>query len=318
MKNLYVDKIKPGMKVEDIFMLKNIKDEWFLMDKKGTIKTVKSDLVKEELKDGIVVKVTGVAIAIKNELTVKLSAFTVAEEGTYNITDFCSAITEEKKEEYKTGIRALMKNIKHVGYRTLVENCLTEDVLERLGTITIPGEVWGCYQGAPLASTCIVPYMACGSSNSFEKRGNGISHKPIDQDMLLTAALLHEFARGVYVDETDPERKSLIGVTMHYFSLLVVKLQERRVGLEEILSELDFAKLINCLEVSVTRSATCSVSREGMFLRSIISVYHEVDAYDWQVLLKPEEEGREYYYSTRIGCYVVNSSSSGGDMNDGN
>lgn len=306
MKNLYADGLKAGSKVEKVpFLVKEENGTYFLTDKKGKVRAKKNQDKLEFFAD-VVCLISGVVLVEKTELYVHVTQCSVAQESDYNILDFYGALTPEKISDYKRDICSLISNIEHPGYKELVDSCLTDELLDRLGSITVPGDYWGNYRGAPLAATCQIPYMACGAAHSFSKRANGLSHKDINQSLLLTAGLLHEFARGIYVDEADPERKSYVGVTVNYFALLVMELMKVRSSIpDNILSDEDFAMLVNCLEVSVTHSSTRCVSREGKILRSVIAFYREIDAYDWQVLAKPVPEGEGYYFSTEVGCYIL-------------
>lgn len=307
MKKLFTNNLVSGEKfVKEAFLVKRIDDQLYFSDRKGKAKANIAPNKKITLTPETIYLVSGSILPIGNECVLFISDAKEAEEGEYNPIDIYGALPEEKILEYKKEIRTLIGKIKHKGYQALVRVCLTDEVLERLSNITIPGETWGNYCGAPLAALSQVPFMACGCACSFVKRANGISHKEIDQDLLLTAGLLHEYARSAFVDTDNAERKSHIGIIMNHFALLVVMLERAKMQIEEgLLSEEAYALLINALEVSITRSATCAISREGMILRSIINLYHEIDAYDWQVILKPVDEGEGYYYSNKIDCYIV-------------
>ncbi len=224
----------------------------------------------------------------------------------YLPAELFSGLTQEKKDTYITLIKEIRTKIKHAGYLSLANACLTDENLRRLGELPATHGYYGNYLGGALAATCTVTYMVTSSMAAYVNKGNGITTTAPGWNVLLTAALLHAFGRIDYCDATDPFKKSARGVAMNYFSTLQHSIEAVIFENNLQLDDQDIANLLNVLSVGVTnRTDTKAVSKDGTILRHILRLYGECDAIDYQLSNYSAVEGEEYFYSKQLSRYLL-------------
>lgn len=221
-------------------------------------------------------------------------------------SELFSGISEEKKKEYYQFIKDARTKITHAGYGALVDACLTDENLRRLGNLPATLNFYGTYMGGALAAAVGVTYMSMSSMASYVRRGNGFTTQNPGWNVLLTASLLHSFGCITYFDENDPFKKSARGVTMNYFSSLQYALEEVIFRENIPLTEQELANLLNVLNVAVAgRTSTKAVSKDGAVLRGNLILYGECDAIDWALANHETEEEEEFFYSKKLSRYLL-------------
>jgi hypothetical protein len=142
---------------------------------------------------------------------------------------------------------------------------------------------------------------------AYVHKGNGITTRMPDWDLMLCATLLHAYGRIDYCSDIDPFKKSARGVAMNYMSTLQHAIETVIIKDGIGLSEQEIANLLNILSVSVTtKTDTRAVSKEGAIVRYVLRLYAECDAIDYQLANHTPEEGEEYFYSRRLSRYLMN------------
>lgn len=268
-------------------------------------KIILGDFIPRE-HTGEVLNISASVLVDKRNPLVVVKGFAVTSN--YLPAELYSGIGEEKKKEFINLINAVKPKLSNKGYLALVNACLTNDNLEKLGTLPATHGYYGCYAGGALAATVSVTYMLMSSMAAYVHKGNGITTQPPNWNVLLTAALLHAFGRIDYCDSSDPFKKSARGVTMNYFSTLQHSIETNIFANKIELSDQEIANLLNVLAVAVsTRTDTKAVSKDGAILRSIIRLYGDCDAIDYQIANHAAEEGEEYYYDRKLSRYLLTS-----------
>lgn len=253
---------------------------------------------------GQVVKVSAVVFAEKRLPLLVVKSIAMATD--FLPAEVFSGISQEKKDEFISLIKDAIAKVKTPSYKALLDACLTDVNLSKLGGLPATHGYYGAYVGGALAATCTVTYMVMSATSSYVKRGNGITTAPPGWNVLLTASLLHAFGRIEYCDANDPFKKSARGVSMNYFSTLQHSI-ESVIFKENIpISEVELASLLNVLAVAVAgKTDTKAVSKDGSILRSILYLYGECDAIDYQVANHTAEDDEEYFYSRKLKRYLV-------------
>lgn len=320
MKKIFIQDMATGnILLKEPFVINEITEDRkvirvLLSDRTGMVDAVllKNDnsslaLVKENL--GGVFLITGPVLKKDGQVKVrevKIREIEIAHK--FLPHELYEGLTNEKKQDYISEIKALFNKVIHKGYRSLLDACLSDDVLNKLAEYPATHGFYGVYIGGALAATCTVTYMAINCAVAYVKRGNGISTQPPDWSLLITASLLHQVGRLAFFDPNDPFKKSPRGVAMNYFSTLQSLLEEVIREHEIPLTEMEIAMLLNVLNVATSnRTSTRSVSKDGTILRSVLRLYGECDAYDWCVANAEVDEGATYVYDGHTNRYYLSS-----------
>lgn len=320
MKKLFVKDLKIGMPIlNELFCIKEFSAEkgtFILTDRSGSVDALlvePTDALLELIQTNIgsVFEVSGAVLNNPSQTTalsclVKVRELSLASE--FRPEDIFDGISPERVEFYIQQINAAKENIHHKGYRQLVDYCLSEETLRKLGNYPATHAFYGVYVGGALAATCSVTWMCMNCLASYVKRGNGISTQPPDWSLLVSAGLLHQIGRLKYFDENDPFKKSTRGVILNYFSTLQSTIEDAIRCNNFELSEEDIAKLLNTLNVATSgRTDTKAITKDGTVLRYILHLYSECDAYDWLSANHVKAEGETFYYDTTLRRYVLTS-----------
>lgn len=285
-------------------------------DRSGTVagsisKTVLEDMLLSE-HVGKVFSLTASVLVEKKEPLVVVRELSLTDN--YLPAEIYSGLDEAKKAEFVELIRSAMARFTHKGYLSLVEHCLTDETLAKMGTIPATHGYYGCYVGGALAATVAVTYMMMSSMASYVNKGNGITTKAPNWNVLLAGTLLFCYGRIDYCEENDPFKKSARGVAMNYFSTLQHAIETVIYRHNIDLTEQEIANLLNVLAVAVsTKTDTKAVSKDGVILRHIVRLYGECDAVDFQMANHSAEEGEEYFYSRKLSRYLLTSTEREGE-----
>lgn len=305
-KKIFANQIKSGTCIEhEPFLIKYNGNDLVVSDKTGECHAyvVVPDMLEDKI--GKVCFVKGISITQNGITNLGIQMLEVAETDNYVKTDIFGALSPETIQEYKGYIRYAIEHVQHIGYHSLLQTLITDEYLNTAATLPIPDQTYGKYGGASLASICQMAYMTSACAGAYFNKGNKLTHTAFDRDLLLTASLLLEYGRKDFCDPNDPFQKSRMGVTLNYFPILLLSLQKAMDGCGTVLEDEEFGKLINCLEVTVTNSSTRSITREGTILRSVYSLYKELDTYDWYFASYGEPQESEYYYSSLLNKYIM-------------
>lgn len=224
----------------------------------------------------------------------------------YLPTDLYSGLSQEKKDEYIQLIKDVRAKITNESYLALIDACLTDENLKRLGELPATHNDYGVYLGGALAATCSVTYMVMSVMAAYVKKGNGITTTAPGWNVLLTAALLHAFGRIDYCKSSDPFKKTRRGVTMNYFSTLQHSIENVIFKNDISISEDHIASLLNVLAVAVSKKTEVrSVSKDGVVLRSVLRLYGECEAIDYAMANYTPTEDEDFFYAKGLRRFLV-------------
>ena len=310
MKTKYANTIVIGEEILDqAFCVKKawpVKDgraELILSDKTGEIKASIPFQETDRLSDYVdkIIKVSGVILNEKRTPYIKVKSVVPAQPGDYLSIDIFDGLTHEKKKYYMSDIIELKAHVNHAGYRLLLDTALTDEVLKWLGTSPATHDYYGIYVGGALAATDTVTRMVVSSMASYVGRGNGVTTKPPEWDVLITASLLHTYGLIKYYDPEDAFQKSPIGIATGYFSSLQSSIEEIIWKNNIRITEQEIANLLNILNVAVSgKAGTKAVSKNGAILRGILSLYAKCDAIDWELANCSTEDNKVFIYSAKF------------------
>lgn len=313
MKQIYANQMVFGTELnKQPFYLKKITElpgnqaSVTLSDKTGTVEGFVQDIsllagVSQHI--GKAVSVSGRVMPEKR--MPKLYILNLQLTTDYTPSDLNGGLEPERAAELIAMIKEVRKKITHAGYLQLIDNCLTDEVLQQYAKLPATHGLYGTYLGGALAATCTVTYMVMSSMAAYVKRGNGFSTKPPKWNVLLTASLLHAYGMIDYCDASDPFRKTARGVVMDYFSTLQHSLESVIIRKNIPLTDMEIANLLNILNVAVSRKTSSrSVSKDGAILRSILFLYGECDRIDMEIQNHQVTEGEEFFYSPKLNRYL--------------
>lgn len=278
-----------------------------LSDNSGVVLASMSHTLLEnvsDIKEGVVVNVSGVVLNDGKALMLRIKDISLCTN--FVPTEFFQGISVEQRELCKKDILLLKDSLTHPGYKQLVEECLTDSALNRMAEIPATLGLYGKYAGGALVATNAIARMVMSSMASYTKRGNSFTTTAPQWNVLTCASLLFLYGNIEYFTPTPPFRKTTIGVQMGYFSLLQ-KMIESTIQKHNIaLSDDELARLYNILKVSVEdKTSVKATSKDGAILRNIILLYSDCDSFDWDNATHVSEEDESYYYSPKLGRYVV-------------
>jgi len=315
MKTKFVNTIVIGEEIlEQAFCVKKagpVKDgraELILSDKTGEIKASIPLQEADRLSDYVnkIIKVSGVILNEKRTPYIKVKSVVLAQPCDYRSIDIFNGLTHEKMEYYISDIIELKEHVNHAGYRRLLDAALTDEVLKKLGASPATHDYYGIYVGGALAATDAVTRMVVSSMASYVGRGNGVTTKPPEWDVLITASLLHTYGLIKYYDSEDAFKKSPIGIATDYYSSLQSSIEEIIWKNNIRITEQEIANLLNILNVAVSgKTGTKAVSKNGTILRGILSLYAKCDAIDWELANCGTEENKVFYYSAKFRQYLM-------------
>lgn len=291
MSKKFVKDLVVGESVNDVYILSELSEDKngdysiTLSDKTGTINGLLPKSCFSRGMDTLVgAPVTFCGIVTNMGKSPYLKCRSLAIATCYKMSELVSGLSPAKKEEYIAIIRSIQEYIKNPHYKSLVDVCLTDEVLEKLATLPATLASYGRYAGGALASCAVISDMAVYIGKIYWKLGNGIYSRDFQWSLLLTAALLHTYGNIRYITADVPFKKTDVGNSMGLLAILQQSLQEICVSKQLTITDEEFADLINTLHASIYGTSSIkAVNKEGVMLRHIISLYNECDVFDHEV-----------------------------------
>lgn len=300
MSKKFIKDLVVGESLNEVFILKSISTDRnndysiVLADKTGEINGYIPKACYSASIDTLVgnpVMFNGIVSNMGKSPYLKCRSISVATS--FKMSDLMYGLPEEKKEAYKVIIRTIQAYVKNPHYKALVDSCLTDEVLDKLGILPATLSSYGKYPGGALASCAVVSDMAVHMGKIYLNLGNGIYTKDFQWSLLLTAALLHTYGNIRFITNEVPFKKTDIGNCMGLLAILQQSLQELCVKEQIPLTDEEFADLINTLHASIYASSPIkAVNKEGVMLRHIISLFNECDVFDCEVANTDFGEGK--------------------------
>lgn len=250
-----------------------------------------------------------------DSVILKVSSIREAQAGEVSQADVSTpGISAEVVNTCKEHLAKVVKLISHDGYRQLVWKCMTAENIDKLSKLPATLDRQGRFPGGALVQTSVVSVLVYYMMYFSFVLGNGIYTRGFSSDVLLTAALLHQF--GVlefYKEHTNGKvRKTPSGLNYGYF-LTLERMLTDIVKRENIpLTEFELSALFNILGSADRKiRGLRAVSKEGELLNCAISTYERLDIYDAEYArlskLNLEEElgnREEYGYSELLDCQI--------------
>jgi len=291
MSKKFVKDLVVGESVSDVFILTALSEDKngdysiTLSDRTGTINgLLPKNCFSRGMETFVDAPVMFCGIVTNMGKSPYLKCRSLAIATSYKMSELMGGLSSAKKEEYIAIIRSIQEYIKNPHYKSLVDACLTDEVLNSLAALPATLASYGRYAGGALASCAIVADMAVYVGKIYGKLGNGIYTRDFQWSLLLTAALLHTFGNIKYIANGVPFRKTDVGNSMGLLAILQHSLQEICVSKGLEITNEEFADLINTLHASIYYTSSIkAVNKEGVMLRHIISLYNECDVFDCEV-----------------------------------
>jgi hypothetical protein len=244
----------------------------------------------------------------------KIKSLSLADKGTFKVSDVFDGLSEDKVSQYKKDIKEAVSYIKDASFASLVNAILTEDTINLLSVWPASIAYHGRYRGGALATAASVTKMMLHSSNIYLKEGNGIySPANFDWSLLLTASLIHTVGCIDYITE-QPWKKTTAGLERGYMSILQSRIEKAiRISNVEI-SDDALSKLLNVLGCAVSMKtsvkATCP---EGVAFRKTLELYEELDMMAAGAADHEVEDGETYFWDYRLKrCVTTGNDTKGG------
>jgi len=283
-----------------------------LSDKTGTIDaTVGAGIDVSSVRNQVngAVKVSAIVKPGQNRKpTLNIKTISIADKSEYKSSDLFDGLSEEKIAEYTSLIKSLQRHIKHPGYAKLVACALNDITLQKLSQMPASLGFYGTYKGGALAGAALIAEMVKQVGCTYVTHYNGMHQGNIDWSLLLTAALLNTFGVIKYITPESPFQKTPIGMERGYLSVLQSMIEQVIYQNQIELDELAIAKLCNVIGCAMSkRTAVRATSKEGILLRHTVSMYGELDMFDYGSSELTEEEYGEngYFYSKTLNRYVA-------------
>lgn len=317
-KKIFVDGLDLGTQIKDEpFVLRKIgnvnkdgKVPLLISDRSGECSGECLEGVAKQITDGNVYNITAVIIARQRKPFLCVKKVTATTE--YRPVELYGGLSAQKIGDYIAEINSMKSMVSHPGFKSLLDIALSENILKQLSRTPVTVAYYGTYAGGSLASCCVVSRMVLSSMASYTKHGNGFTSKEPDWQLLLTASLLHTVGRLRFFDNEDPFKRSLLGYNMPYSSILQSMLDEFIRTHQIALQEQDYVNLTNVLTCAVDdHSSFKAAVKEGSILRSMIGLYAECDAVDYEITNHDASEnaGESYFFSPRLNRYLYNINS---------
>ena len=304
---LEISKIVIGDKVSDgVYCLKSIdkaSDNYnvVLKDKTGELLC---ELARERFNDNLTALVGGAVkttFVVKNGMNTEplgvIKSIEKAEEGTYKSSDLFDSLSEEKIVFYKNTIKECISYIQREDLKTLVAKIIDEQMLSQLSKMPATLAYHGVYGGGALAATATITRMVMQTPFQYLKMQNGLYHPVLDWDVLIASSLLMYCGIPDYYTNTQPFRKTPIGVERGYLSVL-----QRKVELSnDSVDEMTLARILNILSSSAPfKSGVKATSSEGTILRKCSEMYEELDKLDAGREGYEAEGDETYFYDAKL------------------
>lgn len=279
-------------------------------DKSGEIcGSIRNELITDDIKS-LVKGVVCISAVVKpgNERipTLNIKEILRADKDKYKTSEIFDGLSEEKIAEYKKIIEVAKLNVKHEGYRKLLDVALDEASLKKLSEMPATLSYYGTYKGGALAGATLITLMCKDSGVEYVTHFNGLHQGTLNWSLLLTASLLCTYGVLNYITPIEPFQKTPIGVDRGYCSILQSML-ERLCILHEIpLTDEELSRLLNVLSCAVSkRTSVKATTKEGILLRHCLALYAELDMLDYGVSEHEKEDSEEsYFYAKNLNRYI--------------
>lgn len=304
---LEISKIVIGDRVNDgVYCLKSVNESQgnyavVLKDKTGELLC---ELAKERFNDSLMQLIGGAvktSFVVKNGINTQplgaIKSIGKADAGSYKPSDLFDGLSDEKITLYKNTIKECVNYIKRDDLKQLVAKILDEQMLSQLSKMPATTAYHGTYGGGALAATATITKLVMQSGFQYVMGQNGLYHPSLDWDILITASLLQYCGVPDYFTDTQPFKKTPIGLERGYLSVL-----QRKIELSNsTVDDFALARIINILSSSVPfKSGVKATSSEGVILRHCSIMYEELDQLDAGVAGYEAEEGEEYFYDVKL------------------
>lgn len=250
---------------------------------------------------GKVVKVTAAAV----HGYIKVRAIAPAEKGDYVTADMYASIPEEILNKYKVEIRKMQSLVKKEPYRTLLEKCLTEEVLAKMAVMPASLSQHGQLQGGMLEAVAKVTKMVINVGSVYVLWGNGVETRNLDGDLIITAALLHNYGNFVFYTNEAPFQRTDIGINQGYVTTLQMSIRDIIIRENIPFSNEELARMMGVYnQVGGMKSPIAkSVCSEAALINGVYRAYSELNMYDHLIATKDNEEGYSYdaFHNRYIG-----------------
>lgn len=306
-------KLAIGDKIEQCFLLKSLKDSprciATFSNKTGEMNGKFSDTLNTSELHSLVGGAVKVVAIVKPEKDLVpylyVKSIRKAEKGEYKSSELFNGLSEEKVQEYVGMIKTAIRQVKHPGYKALLEALLEDTALKRLSQMPASLDYYGKYRGGALAGAALITQMCKDVGVEYVTHTNQLHQGNIDWSLLLSGALLCTYGVINYLTPEAPFRKTPAGVDRGYTSVLQSMI-ERKVLVDQIsLSEEELSRLLNVICCSISaRTNVRATSKEGIILRHCLAMYAEIDMLD-QALEETEEKEEGYTYIPSLKRYVA-------------
>ena len=308
---LEISKIVIGDKVNDgVYCLKSVSrasDNYnvVLKDKTGELLC---ELARERFNDNLNQLVGG---AVKTTFIVKnginttplgvIKSIEKADVGSYKPSELFDGLSEERIAHYRNDIRECLGHIRREDLKTLVAKILDEQMLSQLAKMPATLSYYGIYGGGALAATAVITKMALQTGFQYVKGENGLYKSNLDWDILISASLLMYCGVPEYFTDSQPFRKTSIGIERGYISVLQKKIE----SCNEAVDELTLARIFNIMASSAPyKTGVTSTHSEGDVLCNCTQMYERLDRSDSGRANHEPEEGEAYFYDAKLRRYI--------------
>lgn len=273
----------------------------------GTVSNM--DMLSLKSQIGGAVKVTAVVKPGENRKPMlSIKNICVADKSEYRCSELFDGLSKEKIAEYMNIIHTIQRHIKHPGYKALVEAALNDVNLEKLSQMPATLGYYGRYRGGALAGAACIAEMVKQVGCTYVTHYNGLHAGNIDWSLLLTASLLNTLGVINYITPEPPFNKTPVGIERGYVSVLQSIIEKTIYSNNLDISDLDVSRLLNTIGCSVSkRTAVRATSKEGILLRHALSMYAELDMFDFglsEMVPEEDESGTGYVYNPSLNRYV--------------
>ena len=258
-------------------------------------KELVTDVIKAAVK-GVVCISAIVKPGNERVRVLSVKEITLAEKGSYKSSDIFDGLSEEKVIEYMQIIEMAKNNVKHEGYRKLLDVALDDLTLKRLAELPATLSYYGTYKGGALAGASLITLMCKDCGLEYVTHFNGLHHGTLNWSLLLTGALLSTYGAINYITPVEPFTKTPIGVDRGYCSILQSMIEKICITHDIPLTDVELSRLLNVLTCAVAKHTSVkATTKEGILLRHCLSLYAE---------LEKEDSEESYFYAKNLNRYI--------------
>lgn len=271
---------------------------------------IRSDLVTDEIKScvGGAVKLSAVVKpGAGREPIFNVKQIKKANQSEYKSSDLFDGLSEEKIAEYISIIKQSMNQVKHEGFRRLLEVSLTDETLEKLSHMPATLAYYGRYKGGALAGAAVITKMVKDCGIDYVMHFNALHQGNVNWSLLLTASLLNTLGVLNYITPEVPFSKTAVGIERGYCSVLQSMLEKLVYQHNVPVSDVDLSRLLNVINCAVAQKTSVkATSKEGILLRHVLAMYAELDMLDFGINEHEKETEEEtHFYNAALRRYTA-------------